>query len=186
MKKVIEIKNFLTDEECDRIVATASKFDLHEATTTYPTSNYTVGLADDKFRQSKIAYIDSDVFPELTEKLLQKVNELQIFNGATYNAIYGYSFNEYTKGNFLDWHPDVAELANGATITIALELSNGFEGGVFQYKLDDKEYSFDKAKGSLFLFDSEVIHRVTEVTEGVRYSINCWPRIEIKKKARLL
>lgn len=186
MKTIIEIKNFLTEEECDEIVSISKNFDLGHANTTYPTSNYTIGKKDDKFRQSKIAYIESSNFENLTKKILNKINEYKLFNGSKYKDILGYSFNEYTENNFLEWHPDVAELANGATITVVIELSDGYEGGVFQYKIGDNEHSFEKGKGNMYIFDSEVIHRVTKITEGKRHSINCWPVIEIKQKSQLL
>lgn len=186
MKKIIEIKNFLTEEECDEIISLSKNFDLNEANTTYPTSNYTLGKKDDKFRQSKIAYIESSNFENLTKKILNKINEYKLFNEARYSDILGYSFNEYTKNNFLEWHADDAELTNGATITVVIELSNGYDGGIFEYKMDNIEHSFEKGKGSMYIFDSEIVHRVTKITKGMRYSINCWPVIQIKQKSQLL
>ena len=69
MKKIIEIKNFLTDTECDDIMKIANKFEFSEATTVYSNSNFNVDQVDQKFRQSKIAYIKSTHFPELTRKV---------------------------------------------------------------------------------------------------------------------
>ena len=46
---------------------------------------------------------------------------------------------------------------------------------------DDEEIQFEKGKGSLYIFDSNLLHKVNPITNGIRYSINCWPKYSIKK-----
>ena len=179
--KPLEIKNFLTEEECDLIVKKSESFEFQQATTSYSNIKNVVNEKLD-FNKRKIYHTPPDVFPKLSEKILNKLEELNLFNGITYTLIPGYSFNKYTKDDFLNYHVDGDEIDKGASITLVLELSDNFEAGEFVYKINDIEYSFDKGKGSLYIFDSNTLHKVNKVTAGVRYSINCWPKYIKTKK----
>jgi predicted 2-oxoglutarate/Fe(II)-dependent dioxygenase YbiX len=107
--KPIEIKNFLTEEECDLIVKKSEPFEFQQATTSYSKIKNVVNEKLD-FNKRKIYYTSSDVFPKLTEKILKKLEELTLFNGITYTLIPGYSFNKYTKDDFLNYHVDGDEI----------------------------------------------------------------------------
>jgi len=181
MKKPIEIKNFLSISECDSILEMTSNIEFTNATTNYP---HKKDLDDEnlKFNKRKIKYVGSKELPELTNKILNEINKLNLFNGITYVDIDSYSFNKYSKNDFLNYHIDSAEINIGGTITVVLELCDDFEGGEFCYKVDDIEYKFEKGKGSLYIFDSNTLHKVNKITNGVRYSINCWPKYERKKE----
>jgi predicted 2-oxoglutarate/Fe(II)-dependent dioxygenase YbiX len=180
MIKPIEIKNFLSNEECDEIVKKSESFEFQQARTSYTKIK---DVANEKlnFNKRKIYYTPSDFFPELSEKILYKLGELNLLNGIKYTSIPGYSFNQYIKDDFLNYHIDGDEIDHGATITLVLELSDNFEGGEFVYKINDIEYSFEKGKGSLYIFDSNTLHKVNKLINGIRYSINCWPRYSRKK-----
>jgi predicted 2-oxoglutarate/Fe(II)-dependent dioxygenase YbiX len=178
--KPIEIQNFLTIEECNSILKMTSNIEFINATTSYKNKK----KDDNKnlnFNKRKIKYINSNELSELTEKILNKLKKLNLFNGITYTQIDSYSFNKYSENDFLNYHIDGAEIESGASITIILELSDEYDGGEFCYILDEIEYSFNKGKGTLYIFDSHIIHKVNKLTKGIRYSINCWPKYKIKK-----
>jgi hypothetical protein len=180
--KPIEIENFLSIEECDTILKISENFEFKDATTSYEIDNSM--SAEDfnfNFNKRKIVYLDTTLFSELSTKILNKLNELNIFNGINYNTIRNYSFNKYSINDFLNYHYDVAEIHNGATITLVIELSDNYTGGEFCYKIDDIEHNFTKAKGNLYIFESTTMHKVKPITNGIRYSINCWPKFKIKK-----
>jgi len=178
--KPIEILNFLSIEECDTILKISENFDFKDAPTS---SNINKHIRDENFdfNKRKITYIDDTLFLELSTKILNKLNELNIFNGINYNTIGNYSFNKYSINDFLNYHYDGAEIDNGATITLVIELSDGFEGGDVVYLLDDIEHNFTKGKGNLYIFESTTMHKVKPITNGIRYSMNCWPKFKIKK-----
>lgn len=179
--KPIEIKNFLTNEECDLIIEKSKSLELQQAKTSYSKDK---NLINEKlnFNKRKITYTESNFFPNLSEKILNKLEELNLLNGIKYTSIPGYSFNCYSKDDFLNYHVDGDEIINGATITLVIELSEDFEGGEFVYKINETEYSFEKGKGSLYIFDSNTLHKVNMLRDGVRYSINCWPKYVKTKK----
>ena len=108
-------------------------------------------------------------------------NQLSPFKGVEYNKIQNYSFNRYGIGDFLDWHPDSHEILNGATITYIIQLNEDYGNGEVKYRMNDIDYVVNKKQGSVFIFDSNIVHSVDKVTEGERYSINVWPSKTIKK-----
>jgi len=185
MSKVIQIKNFLSNEECDRIINLGISIGLTDATTVYKMDDYKNESLDTSFNKRKISYIaDSnlELVKDISDKILSTLNDIKYFNNIIYNDILSYSFNKYEKGDFLNWHHDEHEISEGATMTIVIELSEDFKGGEFCYSLNDIEYKLDKGKGNMYIFPSTTKHRVTEITDGIRYSFNAWPRHKKNKQ----
>jgi predicted 2-oxoglutarate/Fe(II)-dependent dioxygenase YbiX len=184
MINVIEIEKFLTHKECDRIIELATSIGLENATTVYKTDNFSQSIVSESFNKRKICYIENEnlkKIKDITEKIILKINELKYVNNITYSDILTYSFNKYTESDFLNLHSDEHEIANGATITIVMELSDNFEGGEFCYWSDNTEHKFKKGKGTMYIFPSSTKHRVTKLTNGIRYSFNAWPRMKKNK-----
>lgn len=103
-------------------------------------------------------------------------------------------FTIYKKGQHYDWHfdcfPDVykdqkEEQLNGKirklSMTVSLTDPKEYKGGDFEFKVPDgkgdpvihkcKEI---KPQGSIIVFPSYIIHRVTPVTKGERNSLVVW------------
>jgi predicted 2-oxoglutarate/Fe(II)-dependent dioxygenase YbiX len=108
-------------------------------------------------------------------------NELNPYNGIVYNGVPKYSFNRYGVGDFLDYHSDNHEILNGATITFVIQLNDDYDDGDLKYSINEVEYTVNKKQGSIFVFDSNLLHSVNTITNGLRYSINVWPSKIIKK-----
>ena len=185
MVNVIEIQKFLTNEECDKIIKLGLGVGLQHATTVYKGDSFSKDIVSDSFNRRKISYIQNENLEkvtDITKKIIKKINELKYFNNITYSDITSYSFNKYSEGDFLNLHADEHEMVNGATLTIVMELSDDFEGGEFCYIMDDVERKLNKGKGNMYIFPSTTKHRVTEITKGVRYSFNAWPRMKKTKQ----
>ena len=63
------------------------------------------------------------------------------------------------------------------SLTIQLSDENDYEGGdlIFYNGTEDVDKAkFARGKGSVVVFDSRLIHEVTPVTKGVRYSLVKW------------
>ena len=98
----------------------------------------------------------------------------------------------YKKGEFYSWHrdgfgdnlsaynsPGNAYLhGHVRKITMAVLLSDKFEGGAFEFASYDKEkctiHPIEVTQGSAIVFPSYMDHRVTPVTKGIRYSLITW------------
>lgn len=92
-------------------------------------------------------------------------------------------FSKYTKDGYYEWHRDSlnANPKEGASIrklsaTIQLSDPSTYEGGEFQfYDGVQSEIIPDiKEQGSIIIFESADWHRITPITQGVRYSLVMW------------
>ena len=169
------IQNVLTDVECDEIIEHSLKnYNLEDVVTTTDLKTYYVDYTFNKRRGVK--FIDNEL-SNLQNKILKIINKERIFSGLIYDKISYFLFNEYKETDFLNYHNDGDEIKNrAATITVVIQLNDNYEGGEFLYKVDGVEYEVPKIKGSVFIFDSYMLHKVSPVKSGIRYSLNTWPK----------
>lgn len=181
------IDNFLTQDECADIIQIGKDSGLQKMTSSkYVNGVYTESTINENTNKRMGCYLVNDalklpLIQKISTKVISTLNELKIFNGVTYSHIPKYSFNQYSKNDFLDWHADLHEIEYGASITTIFQLNDSYDGGVVKYIIDNVEYSVPKKTGSIFIFDSNIVHSVDELTDGVRYSLNVWPGSVIKK-----
>ena len=87
-------------------------------------------------------------------------------------------FAQYSKGNYYKWHSDVnwhnKEMFD-RKLSIVIQLSDpkDYDAGDFEF-FDEGGNGKFRGKGSVLVFPSVHMHRVTEVTSGVRYSLVSW------------
>lgn len=120
---------------------------------------------------------------ERTEWLYQRLAEIAI---RANNQCYWFDllgFHEelqmmrYSEGDFFDWHLDFGNgFPSSRKLSLTVQLSNpdDYEGGDLQFKVNQKEESAARELGSVIIFPSFIIHRVTPVTKGERQSIVGW------------
>jgi PKHD-type hydroxylase len=81
------------------------------------------------------------------------------------------------QGHF-DWHSDIGSgaLAARRKLTIVVQLSDpeSYSGGQLELRPDSNIRLADQAQGTATVFPSFVLHRVTPVTAGVRWSLTLW------------
>jgi PKHD-type hydroxylase len=104
------------------------------------------------------------------------------------NAMWGFHLHgltdsiQYTEYNgseegFYDWHVDIGpdELAlRKLSLVVQLSDPSEYEGGYLQIKTGKYEASPIKKKGTVVVFPSYLLHRVTPVTSGIRKSLVLW------------
>ena len=87
-------------------------------------------------------------------------------------------FTEYDSAydGYYDWHIDTGgkELSSNRKLSMSVQLSDPseYEGGELQVVKETNVLK--KNRGSAFIFPSYLLHRVTPVTKGTRYSLVCW------------
>lgn len=181
MFRYLTIENFLSEEECDSI--------LNYSLDNYELKNAMVGgkmEVDKKVRISDVAFIDYDKkFPFLTDRfkklLISHINvkghELNFENNL-------YQFTKYKEGEFYNWHKDTDVSKNidaKRYCSTVIQLNNQYQDGELQLKVgenNDEDITLKKGIGNLFVFLSSITHRVTPVTNGVRYSLVNWFKIK--------
>ncbi len=81
------------------------------------------------------------------------------------------------QGHF-DWHSDIGDgrLAARRKLTIVAQLSpaGAYDGGALEIRPSAHTVAADRAQGSVTLFPSYLLHRVTPVTAGERFSLTLW------------
>lgn len=181
------IDNFLTQEECESIISLGNSIELTQMKSSL--------FVNGKLVEKNLEYdgnkrlgcyltndlLESQLIKGVSKKIIDLSNKINPFNNVVYNGIPKYSFNRYGIGDFLDWHSDNHEILDGATITYIIQLNHDYGEGEVKYNINDTVYSVNKSQGSVFIFDSNILHSVDKVTRGNRYSINVWPSKTINK-----
>jgi predicted 2-oxoglutarate/Fe(II)-dependent dioxygenase YbiX len=172
MDKFHIIKNFLTEEECFNIlVKYKSELKLKPAEIAKMGGN----TISDK-RRSSIAFIDSiKTIDERLNNILK--NTIQI-KGFEVTGLGPYQFTEYKVGEHYDWHTDSSPIGDeykGRFCSIVIQINDEYDGGYLQLKDENGDnIQLDKGTGNMYIFYSNITHRVVPVTSGVRYSLVNW------------
>lgn len=162
--------------ECDAIIALSHEKDLADA-------GLVGNRSDHNLRRAELAWLDDrDGGGWVMDRIMALVAEanrthfdfaLTEFGESPQVARYGAE----REGHFV-WHSDIGEgpLASRRKLTLVVQLSEGADylGGVLELQADANLRPSDRARGSAVLFPSFVLHRVTPVTKGERYSLTTW------------
>ena len=84
---------------------------------------------------------------------------------------------EYAEGDFFEWHMDFGrgDISNRKlSLTVQLSDPDDYEGGALQFMVNDKVVDAPRTRGTIIVFPSFVMHRVTPITRGIRRSIVGW------------
>jgi PKHD-type hydroxylase len=165
--------NFLSPEECDLILNKCNaELTLSEAAVYGEDSNTLT--KDKKSRKSSVGFISDLGF--LNERLTNKLKETFNINGMEVTGLGNFQFTEYKEGEYFDWHTDSTNTIYRDRFTsIVIQLNNTYEGGVLEIKnLKGETLPIENKIGTLYIFNSRLLHRVTPVIDGVRYSLVNW------------
>ena len=145
----------------------------------------TVGDGDDSIISSKVRWIPQDnewwwLYEKLSNMIVEANNHLWRFD--IFHMPEQIQFTEYyatDKGHYT-WHQDIGPgMLSKRKISITVQLSSPeeYEGGDLQMWAGGHEDNLTtayKGAGSVFIFPSYMMHRVTPVTKGVRKSFVLW------------
>lgn len=180
------IENIVPVEMCDELIDFSKKLNLDFVSTyNYKTNKEFLDTSFNKRKGVRFETSDFSQIQSFSENIFNILNELKLYDGIVYNNIPSFLFNSYEETHFLNYHADNREIEDGATITVLLQLNDNYEGGEFCYKLNNIVYEVPKIKGSVFLFESHIQHKVNIVKKGTRYSLNAWPHFTKLKTSKL-
>ena len=165
-------KRFLSVEECDLILNKCkSELTLSDAKVYYNNSNTEHYK---KLRKSSVAGVSDLGF--LNERLTNKLRETFDINGMEVTGLGDYQFTEYKEGEYFDWHKDSSDnMYSERFASIVIQLNDGYTGGILQIKnIKGELVPIENKIGTLYIFNSRLVHRVTPVETGVRYSLVNW------------
>ena len=138
----------------------------------------------DDIRKSDIVWINDQWIYELIWPYMKTANEQAEWK---YDIVAAEScqVTRYIKDGFYTWHKDGMgshnevydnpdnEFRHGNTrkLSMSIILNSDYEGGAFEFV--DEEVT-DLGTGSIIVFPSFLMHKVSPVTKGVRYSLVAW------------
>jgi PKHD-type hydroxylase len=138
-----------------------------------------LGEADNKLRRSRIAPLpDQQESAWLYDRLMRVIadvnRQLWKFDLESLQPI---QYAEYGEGEFYNWHMDLGENASTQrrkiSITAQLDDPSTYEGGDLEFWAGSVRQAA-RDRGSVIVFPSYLLHRVTPVTRGLRRSLAAW------------
>lgn len=166
------IINFLSKEECNSIINQYSQKNLQVAKIGEELNDTELF----KIRKSSILFVELPTIKEKLENLLKSQIKIK---GFELDTIEKFQFTKYDINNHYDWHTDMGKSFNDRFCSIVIQLNDEYEGGELIYKdFKQKEITFEKGVGNLFIFKSSIEHKVNVVTSGVRYSLVSWIKLK--------
>ena len=187
MAEYYYFQNAFTDEEIKKI--------QEEAMKVVPEVGKTgkFGNDDDTFRKSEIRWLrgnapytdgdkvyTGDDFIWLYQRLWNMIEEANR-NLWNFNLSHGRDAIQHTiykeGGGHYDWHIDVgAKMQRQRKVSLTVQLTDGndYEGGELQLWRGQSPLNAPRGKGTVVIFPSYMMHRVTEVTKGTRESLVLW------------
>lgn len=169
--KFLTVKEFLTEEECSSILERAkNSLELTPAEV--------VGGMVLKTRKSSVAFVNQ--IDEVDEKLKTFLQNTITLKGFTVTGLGPYQFTEYKEGEYYNWHTDSGtEEYKDRFCSIVIQLNTDYTDGFLELKDGQNDtIQVDKGVGNMSIFYSNILHRVTPVKDGVRYTLVNWVSLE--------
>jgi PKHD-type hydroxylase len=176
MTPFLDLPGALSPADCAAVITLAQAAQLRDA-------GLVGGQTRHGLRRADLAWLDdlpegSWVMNRLTS-LLARANresygfDLTDFAESAQIARYGAD----RQGHF-DWHSDIGKgpLAARRKLTVVVQLSDpaDYEGGTLDLRPDSNLHPAPREQGTAMIFPSFVLHRVTPVTSGIRWSLTLW------------
>ena len=166
----------LSSAQCDQLITLVQAHDLVDAA-------LVGGTRSAQFRSAKLAWLDD--IPAASWVLEAMIKHIAAANR---NA-FGFDLTDFGESpqvacytaagaDHFDWHADIGAgvWAAKRKLTIVVQLSDPatYAGGTLQLRPDSNITEAATARGTATIFPSFVLHRVTPVTKGTRWSLTLW------------
>jgi PKHD-type hydroxylase len=162
--------NVFTKEECQTIIAIGNE-NLQKGTV----------VGDNKtVRDSEVSWLYAEdnmewAFRRLTDAVMNLNEQFFKFDLAGFGE--GFQFTKYTAptghyGKHID--KVLGRRIRKLSLTVQLSEPSDYDGGELLIQTADDPETMPKEQGKLIMFPSYVLHEVTPVTEGTRYSLVAW------------
>ena len=169
--------NFLTQKEINDIHAIAFPKEMIDGTIGNKPKNAD-GDYDEVVRKGSVCWIGD--LPTSVEIKLQNAlvsSKRDCFADIHLSGRQRLQYAMYEEGDHYNWHADQTIPYEDGTIrqlSFTIQLTDDYEGGIFEYNNSGSVVSVTPKLGSLYIFPSFVRHRVTPITEGCRVSLVGW------------
>jgi PKHD-type hydroxylase len=166
-------QGFLSEPEMDRLIA--------EHVPLLAEGKLGPGNTDSQIRRSKVVMFGTErKYDWLYDRIWAAAQECnrQFFcvDLAGVEANIQLARYDSSDQGFYDWHTDFAGIRPLRKISVSIQLSRAedYEGGDLELLYGTEPQAMDKARGAFIAFPSFLLHRVTPVTCGTRWSLVAW------------
>jgi PKHD-type hydroxylase len=130
------------------------------------------------YRKTKVTFIHRSEIPSLFEKLYRVIcdQNMSVYRFKLFSMPDSVQYAEYSDSAFYEWHMDCGFASSSRKLSITIQLSDPseYEGGTLEFMISKDIVKAPTEKGSVVIFPSFMLHRVTPVTKGVRKSLVMW------------
>ena len=165
--------DFLTAQQMDWLIAENAPL-IKEAQLSY-------GGRDSALRRSQIVFLNPEQkYAWLYNRLWAAVDQCnrQFFDVELSGVEPNVQVGRYdsTDSGFYDWHTDLGVSSPTRKLSISVQLSSSedYDGGDLELMYAHAPTRLDRKRGSIIIFPSFMLHRVTPVTRGTRWSLVAW------------
>ena len=167
----------IDNNTCDQILEIGKNKQLKEGTTK--------GEEYQNYRKSRIAWLKDDLVLKIAHDFVVAANKEANWNFEL-DFLEPVQFTEYKTGQFYNWHEDcLYKEKYSRKISMVLKLTDPSEyvGGDLQLYNYIKPTAEKTAiitndvwrnRGTVIVFPSFILHRVTKILEGTRHSLVAW------------
>jgi PKHD-type hydroxylase len=163
-------------DEINRTLELTAKFNYEEAVT------FGTDSPNDEIRKSRLKWINNSHTDAkwLYSKVLDlvKIANSNLWNFDLISSPESIQYTEYHDGGgHYGYHVDIGPgSASHRKVSLVVQLSDPseYEGGEFEILRGMNPEKLPNNQGSVLLFPSYLLHRVTPVTKGVRRSLVLW------------
>lgn len=166
-------QGFLTEQEMDRLIADHAPL-LSEGRLGF-------GNSDAAIRRSQTVFFGPEQkYAWLYDRLWGAAQECNrrffCVDLAGVEANVQLARYDSTDRGFYDWHTDFAGIRPLRKLSISIQLSNpeDYAGGDLELLYGTEPQKLDRSRGNFIVFPSFMLHRVTPVTRGTRWSLVAW------------
>lgn len=176
MLAVHTIAAAFSSAECDRI--------LMQAATVPPEDAKLVGRTQDhNIRRADLVWLDNVPDADWVMDLI--IDHVRVANRDTF----GFDVREFSESvqvahydaareAHFDWHSDIGDgrIAARRKLTLVAQLSepDAYVGGALEVMPSSHIVTAERTRGTVTIFPSYLLHRVTPVTQGNRVSMTVW------------
>jgi PKHD-type hydroxylase len=169
------IAGVLSPARCDALVAAASAATLRPGA-------LVGGRADAQVRRAGLVWLDDlpgqgDVMDSLIAAVVTANRAAFGFDLTDFHESAQVARYQATDQGHFDWHADVGQGTHAARrkLTVVLQLSPPtYAGGVLEVRPSTAILQAPRDQGTMAVFPSVLLHRVTPVTAGERFSLTLW------------
>ena len=166
-------QSFLSAQEMDWLIAEHAPL-LGEGTVS-------VGNTDATLRRSRVAFLGQEQKNAWLYQRLWAAVEVcnpQCFDVDVSSVEPNVQVARYDSADsgFYDWHYDFGPSRPLRKLSISIQLTSSadYDGGDLELLYGNVPHQLDRTRGAFIIFPSFMLHRVTPVTRGVRWSLVAW------------